>query len=254
MEAIWRRPPMMDAMDSEDAAEAVIARLTERLARADDPGLPRPGTTISAALAAEADALGRQAVPVPGDMAAGFTAGRNRFLRGLRDRAAALRSSPDDIPRPAPPPPPAPRPDPAPPPAEPPPPKQPPPKPPPSPPPGNNRYERRRNRKAKADAWPRPIVDTSKPFVSTTPPVDLRTALRQEVYVLQARLTERAGADGRWRDQLAAELRKHADEMTATPRGTGAFAAGFGLAAQSLARRLRQRADEIALLSRLDNP
>jgi hypothetical protein len=252
MEAFWRRPPMMDAMDAEDAAEAAIARLTVRLARGDDPGLPRPGTTISAALAAEADALGRQAVPVPGDMAAGFTAGRNRFLRGLRDRAAALRSGADDSPRPGPPPPPAPRPDPGPPPAEPPPPKPPPPKPP-APPPGNNRYERRLNRRTKADAWPRPIVDTSKPFVSTSPPVDRRTALRREVSSLQARLIERAGADGRWRDQLAAELRKHADEMTATPRGTGAFAAGFGLAAQSLAGRLRRRADEIALISRLDN-
>ncbi|MEV2240640.1 hypothetical protein [Micromonospora sp. NPDC049891] len=72
-------------------------------------------------------------------------------------------------------------------------------------------------------------------------------ALWQRLAVEQANcgLTE---PEMRWRNALARELRHQADTVTLNSGMTDSFTVGFNLASQSLARKLRARADEIAVL------
>jgi hypothetical protein len=203
-------------------AEATVARLTEqldRVARAAPP--PPPGTTLSAALNAECEDLAQRPAGLPGSLAAGYQAGRAAFLNGLRARASNVRRAGPDDARPY---------------------------------PGSDEPP---GKPAEAYGYYRFLIAKTVPGVPEAAERQLAEAqaalnvLEQRILELRARQSRYAArisaADARWRNALAAHLRAHADEVAARSGYTDAFTIGYNLAADSLARRLRQRADEIAV-------
>ncbi|GAB3838362.1 hypothetical protein GCM10029963_04360 [Micromonospora andamanensis] len=261
--------PDLRLLDDARAAQAVMEQTIERVQVELDSSpwaveLPPPGTTLSEALRAEARLLRRTTATKTGAYAIGFTAGFDAFVRALEARATTVDpqprpgvatdssapAAPDDRPNnvrlavssrvaglPA---------DPA------------------------AREEYRRilignelvryglNTGVNSTEMASAVADlvlAALPEIDTLPEArDTLQAREEELLALWHRLAVAqaecglTAAETRWRNALARELRQQADTVTPNAGMTDSFTIGFSLASQSLARKLRARADEIAVL------
>jgi hypothetical protein len=201
--------------------EAAIVRLTDQLAGR-DTGLPPPGTSVQGALVAEIERVRRWPVPVPvtGHAGAGFEAARDTFVQCLHDHAVVLPLPVACRLRPYP-----------------------------------AHVERLRHATWTARFGRRSPDDRTHSDVLRLELDGLQTALdtlnrvmteaRSQLAAPAARPT---AADAHWRGAVARELRTCAEQAPPRRYGTiGAFAVGYNLAADSLARHLRERADEFCV-------
>ncbi|MBQ1047380.1 hypothetical protein KBX50_02625 [Micromonospora sp. C51] len=261
--------PDLRLLDDARAAQATLEQTIERVQAELDRSpwtveLPPPGTSLSEALRAEARLLRRTTATKTGTYAIGFTAGFDAFVRALEARATTVGPQPrpgvatdssapvvpDERPNsvrlavssrvaglPA---------DPA------------------------AREEYRRilignelvryghdtgvNSTEMASAIAN-LVLAALPEIDTLPEArDALQAREEELLALWHRLAVAQAecglnaAETRWRNALARELRQQADTVTPNAGMTDSFTIGFSLANQSLARKLRARADEISVL------